>query len=307
MTKTISNETITESYLTPDGPDQRPSGVYTSAHLLDSTVLKDRANQQMLRHVQSLYISRNISIIKIIKCGKYIEIYVYQDPVKLGISSRSLSRTDLLRIQCDKKTAKKNRSVEYRSRSSIIARNHIRRLVQCNFTNNSKFITLTFTNDCGIDINSIRECNSEFKKFIQRMRRKFNNFKYICVIEFQKRGAVHYHIISDLPYIANNVLSEIWGNGFTFIQDISAIGNVGTYVTKYMTKNLFDDRLIDEKIYFSSKNLIKPEKMYSIDAKKVIEYYDLIGKNPEFVNMYISKMNGKVIYLQYNLDMCKTN
>ncbi|GAI10009.1 unnamed protein product, partial [marine sediment metagenome] len=39
--------------------------------------------------------------------------------------------------------------------------------------------------------------NREFKKFIQRLRYQYGDFKYMAVIEFQDRGAIHYHMISD--------------------------------------------------------------------------------------------------------------
>ncbi|MGM9458151.1 rolling circle replication-associated protein, partial [Lacticaseibacillus rhamnosus] len=73
----------------------------------------------------------------------------------------------------------------------------VRRLVLANFDAGSKFVTFTFAEN----VKDIDQANREWKKFVQRLRRRYGDFKYLSVIEFQKRGAVHYHMISDLPYV----------------------------------------------------------------------------------------------------------
>ncbi|WP_452176556.1 rolling circle replication-associated protein, partial [Kordiimonas lipolytica] len=62
----------------------------------------------------------------------------------------------------------------------------------------------------------VKESNYNFKKFIQRLNYKMDlKLKYSCVVEFQKRGAVHYHLLAyNLPFIENSKLAEIWGHGF---------------------------------------------------------------------------------------------
>jgi hypothetical protein len=59
------------------------------------------------------------------------------------------------------------------------------------------FTTLTFREN----LHNIKEANYEFLKFIKRVKYKFGDFKYLAVIEFQDRGAIHYHMISDFRYI----------------------------------------------------------------------------------------------------------
>jgi len=58
----------------------------------------------------------------------------------------------------------------------------------------------------------------------------------LAVIQFQDRGAIHYHMMSDLPYIPKAKLSKIWGNGFIKINDITNVDNVGAYLIGYMNK-----------------------------------------------------------------------
>jgi hypothetical protein len=45
--------------------------------------------------------------------------------------------------------------------------------------------------------------------------------KYVSVVEFQKRGAVHYHaVFFNLPFIVNDELAAIWSHGFIKINAI---------------------------------------------------------------------------------------
>lgn len=124
------------------------------------------------------------------------------------------------------------------------------------------FITLTF----GENVLDIKAANYEFTKFIQRLNtavngRKESFFKYVTVVEFQERGAIHYHsIFFNLPYKMEmkRIFEKCWGLGFTKIKAINRIMNVGRYITKYMTKEINNERLRGQKSYFISKGLYKP-------------------------------------------------
>lgn len=187
------------------------------------------------------------------------------------------------------------------------ARCEVRRLVVSNFESKSaKFITLTFRDGAVGDVTNIRECNNAFKKFIQRMRRRFDDFKYIKVVEFQDangRGAVHFHMMADLPYVKYEELAEIWGNGFIGINRIEHVDNLGAYLTKYMLKNFDDPRLRGEKAYSTSKgNLIRPITVYGPDAAELIDAYMLKQKKVVFTNSYESEYYGEIVYREYNLQ-----
>lgn len=183
------------------------------------------------------------------------------------------------------------------SSSITRTRNMVRRLILANFDNNSKFVTLTFSEN----ITEVKEANSYFDKFIKRLRRKHENFKYLAVLEFQKRGAVHYHMLSNLPYIKSSELSEIWREGFVKINRISHVDNVGAYVIKYMTKDVMDERLFNNKSYNCSKGLEKPVTLRGELAEEIIKMY--ISKNDKevFANSYISEHLGQITYKEYNL------
>ena len=112
-------------------------------------------------------------------------------------------------------------------------RDTIRRLACCNFNNKyDKFLTLTFADN----MTDIQECNVLFKAFIRKLKSKYNkDLKYLAVIEFQQRGAVHYHVLLNIPYIPHKELQELWGNGFVFINAIEHVDNIGAYVLKQLS------------------------------------------------------------------------
>ena len=177
------------------------------------------------------------------------------------------------------------------------AKNEIRRVINSNFDILDKFTTLTFKeNKTNLDY-----CNYEFNKFIKRLKYRYEKIEYIVVVEFQKRGAVHYHMLSNLGYIKNKTLQHIWKNGFVKINRIDRVDNVGSYVVKYLEKDLNDKRLKGRKCYFKSKGLKEPiqyTQKKEVDALTGSLLQDL---EPVYQNQYNSEYTGKTIYKQFNL------
>lgn len=118
----------------------------------------------------------------------------------------------------------------------------IARLVDMNFDNRTKFLTLTFREN----ILNIFYANNEFKKFNKRLNyelyhTKKAKLKYLATWEKQERGSIHYHIILfEFPYIPIDRLTAIWGNGFVKINkiDVNSAENRGHYISKYFDKYL---------------------------------------------------------------------
>ena len=145
-------------------------------------------------------------------------------------------------------------------------------------------------------------------KFIQRLKYKFGkNIKYLAVIEFQNRGAVHYHVLSDIPYIPQEELQELWGEGFVYINAITHVDNIGAYIVKYMTKDNTDDRLQGLKAYLFSRNLKKPEEIINHNQKefnkleKIIKSrYDIENTDPVYEAVFDTDKLGSCEYKQYN-------
>lgn len=188
-------------------------------------------------------------------------------------------------------------------------RNSIRQLICSNFDSGSKFVTLTFDNDREHDIRDVQACNQYFKKFVQRIKYRYPEFKYVAVIEFQDkngRGAVHYHMICNLPFMKKSELAEIWAAGFVKINRIDKVDNVGAYVIKYMTSDVDDKRLCGENAYLRSKGLEKPLELTTWREEDKIKWREmhtaLEMKMPSYSAKYESEAAGHIEYYQYNAN-----
>ena len=244
---------------------------------------------------------------KIVYSGDIIEIYEYDKGYLKGYENNN---ADTGR----KSDYKSENYEEHRKQVLQRAKKNLRRLINANvgqygkeFT--AKFLTLTFKDN----VKDLDKANYEFKKFIQRLNYhcfgvKKNNLKYTCVVEFQKRGAIHYHvIIYNMPYIKANNIANVWGNGFIKINKIDNIDNVGAYVAEYLGQaekgqghDVLDDRLQGKKSYFSSRGLFKP---IEITDEKVVEQVAaaLPLENLKYTADFENEHLGNITYKQYNL------
>lgn len=237
--------------------------------------------------------------VKVIVSGHVIEVYEYTDTIWRNLKSKT-SKSNVVKVPSTEELDELilDKKLNSRAKSNIRARNNIRRLILANFNNRSKFLTLTFKEN----VTSLEEANKEFKKFIRKLRSNLGNFKYVAVIEFQKRGAVHYHGLLDIKYVRVSKLAEWWGNGFIKINDIRHVDNVGAYVVKYMTKADADERLIGKKMYQCSKNLERPREFVGKEAEYILERLKAEKRKVAYSNVYQSKLTGNEIrYSEYNL------
>lgn len=252
--------------------------------------------------------------VKIFRSGNTIEIIEYGRPIineslrdiRKGRSSSATNEDKLLnRFKVMKR-----------------ARTNLRRLIEANSYQwrNSRgrpykpvFITLTFAEN----VQDFDTANHEFKLFIMRLgnlvggRESQNCLKYVVVPEFQKRGAIHYHlIIFNMPYIPAKKIADIWRNGFIKVNSIDNVDNIGAYVCKYMGKDLDDERLRGKKSYFSSRGLLKPYEIQldtsTHEHKKMLEQLIQTAqanavKTPYSVT-YESDYFKSITYSQYTVN-----
>jgi len=160
----------------------------------------------------------------------------------------------------------KEKKIVRRDDNIIVSRNNLKRLITANLKQNKELpIFLTFTFAENVDNPDI--ANPLWSLFVKRFnyflatKYGFPKAKFVCVIEFQKRGAVHYHAIYfNLPYIPNIKieLAQIWRYGFIKVISLARVNFIGLYVSKYLQKGLIDERLRNKKAYFSSRGLLRP-------------------------------------------------
>lgn len=132
-----------------------------------------------------------------------------------------------------------------------------------------RLLTLTFREN----LTDIQEAWSVFKYFSKLMRWRYGErFLYITVPEYQKRGAVHFHLAVKGFYHANTV-RRLWhravGNRGGNI-DITNPQNYGIkswnpkriarYLSKYITKN--DSVEFNKRRYSSSSTLLPPKPRF---------------------------------------------
>lgn len=242
---------------------------------------------------------------KVVKSGDVIEIYRYEKGVfKGGINKRGRAGNGSI----TEEEKENNRKL-----ALIRARRNLRRIINANVNQwgydvTSKFVTLTFKDN----VNDLDEANYEFRQFIKRLNykvygKKCSYLKYSAVVEFQERGAVHYHVIFyNLPYTKSNVIEEVWGNGFIKINKIDDIDNVGAYICKYLTKSNDDCRLKGRKSYFNSRGLKKPIEVFLEDDKLENIKKSLPEHAMTYKGEFENEFTGKIEYEQYNLSILKS-
>lgn len=229
--------------------------------------------------------------VKIIETPTSIEVWEYIDkPVIFTVKAKSEQKKEL-DIQEFKKEktasehydALKRKQKHYENMRWVIAR-----IIDCNFDDRTKFMTLTFKDN----IDDILYANYEFNKFIKRLnfsvyKTKKQQLKYLAVWEKQKRGAIHYHIIFfDLPYIRQKDLQHTWEHGFIRINkiDVDSKENRGRYVSKYFSKDI-DDKNYKQKAFFKSQNL----KLPTVGYLKIDGCLDFSNDNVVFTKTYSRK------------------
>lgn len=132
------------------------------------------------------------------------------------------------------------------------------------------FVTLTFRENVS-DLSVANKC---LENWVRSMRRRFPDFMALGVPEFQKRGAVHYHFLTNL-FVGSEALPLqekakdkydvlFWDKGFTSAFDLKLMDdkfNCALYITSYLYKDV-DNRLFGRKKVLRVGSLKKPDIAY---------------------------------------------
>lgn len=180
-------------------------------------------------------------------------------------------------------------------KNCIRAKSKIRALCNENSHILTKFLTLTFAEECYTE-EKIDEANKLFKKFIMRLSYKYGKVEYLCVPELTKIGRIHYHVLCNLPYIPTSVIQEIWKHGIVHITRIDDIRNVGAYLSSYVDKD-FGKAFSGKKHFLKSRGIVYPisEK---IDSELDNTEYNI--KNCVYCSEYENSFCGTVDTNVYN-------
>jgi len=143
------------------------------------------------------------------------------------------------------------------------AQMNLRRLVWCNQTRYSKFVTFTYK-DAEPDMEHVV---SDWKAFQRRMSREGYFADYVAVLEWQEQREIKYgekslHLHAVLftdRYIPCDFISLAWKKGFIKINSLRDVRNIGAYVSKYLTKTTLAK--YGSHSYLCSKGLLRPKEI----------------------------------------------
>ncbi len=245
------------------------------------------------------------SLAKAVISGSIAEFYLYRLPIAYGYEKPKIQRN----LPYEKSEQEKQDS---KKRSLLQTKRALRNILQSNawqhFDNKGKpylplFITFTFKEN----VKELTQAHRQFKLFIQRFNFRFYGrstaIRYLAVPEFQKRGAVHYHVIFfNLPFIKNiyDQINNLWGNGFTLVESIKNLSHMVNYVAKYLTADGLDERLIGRKRYFASRGLVKPLEIR--DEEIISNLLKQLPKETIKYQKYYSSDDGQETeYINYDI------
>lgn len=213
----------------------------------------------------------------------------------------------------------------------------LRYLINNNFvgSRNELFVTLTYKEN----MQDPKQLYSDMDKFIKRLRyhyKKISDIEYINVVEPQKRGAWHCHILMkfvdlDKVYIDNEFMARLWSHGFVNVRALNnmSIDNIGAYLTAYLSDIPIDElkegegpraytiKEHNEKqyikggrlfLYPKGMNLYRASRGIKMPNRKVMKFSELKkcvnGVNLTHfskVDITVDDFNNTVIYYYYNL------
>ncbi len=282
---------------------------------------------------------------KIVRCGDYLQVYYYKNPRQC--KKTGLEKLDINNLSKKKSTysvdkrkislltgykcyfydyyhtgakIRSNRSKKIEERNIIRTKLNCQRLAKANAKEWKSFITLTYAEN----MTNVKQAKKDLNFYIRNVRKKFPDFKYIAIPEFQKRGAIHFHLLTNIEcgtdLVPLNPLIKLynkdskswkeiiyydlkyWAKGFSQAEPVDGdIKKIVGYISKYMTKYDFDERLFDFKRYTSSQNLIKPVTEF-ISMRDFNERNWLINqmKDKECIynNSYLDVFNNKVEFME---------
>ena len=99
---------------------------------------------------------------------------------------------------------------------------------------NCRWLTLTYAEN----MTDPKKLYHDFRNFNKRCRERFGHYEYITAAEPQGRGAWHLHCVlifpTKAPYMANDVVADLWKQGFVTVKRLDDVDNVGAYLTAYL-------------------------------------------------------------------------
>jgi len=203
--------------------------------------------------------------IKMIQSGKMIEVFEYEKEIPTRSPFRKARRKIKLSNMRTRTIRRDNSSQQKKS---------FRRIVTSNIDGKTKPALLTLT---MFEIVSLRNAQIFFVDFIKKLRRVEGKvFRYVAVPEFQKRGAVHFHVmiwglnekIIQSEY-ETRYLQGLWQRGYLDCLETDGSPKLIGYISKYMSKSLQNPLLMGSRAYMCSNNVLRPVSLSTKTAASI--------------------------------------
>ena len=237
---------------------------------------------------------------KIIESKNRVEVYSIAGTISTGGECKNKSGRK------GSSEGKTKGSKSRRKQTLNEARNNIIRLVSCN-SDMKVFCTLTYKEN----MQDIKKSRKHLQYFFQKLHKDYNDLKYIWVMEYQERGAIHFHILLNLninlnhtdgrkskehKQFENDFNKKYWDKGFIDVKLLKDNYQAGKYIATYLVKDLLELDLQGYRVYSYSKNLQKPlvSKIFIKDTnvETVISIYK--DYKVQYANSYDIKYVDKV-------------
>lgn len=235
---------------------------------------------------------------KVVISGNNCQVYDYDKPLRVnyGTNRKDYTKNQVIEALNDKQLNKSlNRT-----------RNNIKNLIDCNVNQFSKFITLTYAKT---ELNRDKVLH-DLNLFTKRFKYYYKeNLRYVGVLEHQKErgkkegneGSYHFHLIvfNDLKIDLNLLDTKIWKYGSCNTRKVDSSDNLGRYLMKYITKEVYiNDRLLNKKSLFNSQGLKRPQIEYIHGVNytlKSIEAFEECTYKKDYDMFIINDKTGEVI------------
>lgn len=241
-----------------------------------------------------------------------VEYRFYNRPIKIGIEKEidkpCYIEFDGVQFNTDSGEIRSEKSINHSIKSSLSRTiNTIYELASSNTWD--WFLTFTFDSK-KVDRYNYDECLSKLCKFFNNFKtKKCDELKYICVPEYHKDGAIHFHgLLSGVPdvfFVDSGVIENglivynfiPYKLGFSTATRVSDTFRVSTYITKYITKDLVVNT--SRKRYICSKNLNRAvvESEYIPPDELVRIKTELITQGNYFKELKIDNINQIITYV----------
>lgn len=184
-----------------------------------------------------------------------------------------------------------NSTTEQQEKENIKqAERKLRTLLNTNFVDGDYHVTFTFCREKRPK--TPEETKTIYDKLVRLLRKEYRRrglvFKYVAVIEYGKRGVIHFHFV--LPKIDTNAFLKVWKLGRAHPEMLYSNGQyskLAEYLIKETSGKSAAALRIFNKRWNASKNLAKP-----IEKVEIIKSVSFRNEPKAIAGYYIDKNSG---------------